>query len=506
MVLAHILSLIIFSSAANAQAKAGRKTTSEVVEDSHGAVERNISVRSVEHKDDHRIRVFFSATEKSGEIRYPISTIDRSMLKVEFTNVSSPPTEALSLGVLGNKADEFRRALFLGFDLNSKLSGRDLAEVRSRVDEVLTDLDSEYLTVASVSQGSARIIAALPSEGEGPALSDTLCVAAEKFNSWNLNDYKASDQKILLIISKMGDQIKKDSYQFDSCWKSIKEQGIRVFIVSYGLGASKQSSNISIHAGESGGFVHSVANSLNTLAAIKNVISLLNSEYVMEVDAPNIALEDQPLEIKVKLSYHDAVIQSELYNLGFIIPTLSNVISSAGDTSDSTSSDLVSQIERERKRYFFLYLAGIALSSVAIWFLFGLISRRIKTATCASCLLRVKKDHSDCPFRKSESVARLVVIGGKYAGMTFPLVRGKNNISVFSRSGVKLPWGGIRWFNHGHIVIEGMKAAYTPSRLHLDRVNGWPVLETKLLGQGHVLSLGSYRLRLEIKPSSMSLI
>ena len=95
------------------------------------------------------------------------------------------------------------------------------------------------------------------------------------------------------------------------------------------------------------------------------------------------------------------------------------------------------------------------------------------------------------------------MISGPHAGVTYPLFRGPNRISVFAKSGVVLPRGGVRWFNHGTLVADGHKVAYTPTKMHRDALNGWPITEARLLGQGYMLRIGKHRLRLEIKPSAL---
>ena len=124
------------------------------------------------------------------------------------------------------------------------------------------------------------------------------------------------------------------------------------------------------------------------------------------------------------------------------------------------------------------------------------------TTACNTCGHRVARDHNDCPFRKSECVARLVVIGGKFAGQTIPILKGETLIARYPRgmAGVKLRGKGIRWWRHGTIRLDGQKAIYTPAKLGKDRVNGWLVTEPRLLGIGSVLTIGDQTVRFEVKP------
>ncbi|MCX6126777.1 MAG: hypothetical protein NTV34_18775 [Proteobacteria bacterium] len=489
---------------------------------SSGEVKREIFIRAVEQKGDHLIRVYVSATEGSSGIKYPISTIERNMMKVEFTNTATPPTEVKSLSILGSQQGDLKRALFVAFDLSRQLTGRELVEVRDRISEIVSELPSQFLTVTAISQGSARIIAdvtpeksdninriqqqlaALPSEGDGPALSDALCVAAERFHAWNLQGFKASDQKILILLSPPGDGPSTERFRAENCWRSLIDQKVRVYQISFGKTGHPAKFDLATLAAESGGFVHGVNGPLDILAASKNIIALLKNEYVLDVDAPDISLEDQPLELKVKVSYHDELVISEIYNVGFVMPTLAQVFKSGSGKQSSlpSESDVYEHIEKARKINFLIMLAMLVVTGLLISLAVSRLRAHLRSTSCNTCREVVRKDHRDCPFRKPNCIARLVMMSGPHAGQTYPLLRGSNRISAFAAGGVKLPRGRVRWLHHGTIVADGFKVAYTPTKIGLDRLNGWPITETKLMGQGHVLKLGKHQLRLEVKPGA----
>ncbi len=483
-------------------------------------VERLLEVLHVDHLDDHRIRIYLSATELSGGVPYPISTIERNMVKVEFTNTSTPPADPHSLTVLGSQLGQLKRALFVGFNLDTNLTGRELTEIRTRVSELINELPSEYLSVAAIAQGSARMImdatpeerdninkveqllAALPAEGEGSATTDILCVAAEKFHSWSTDSFKPSDQKVLLILSPPGDSRKSDKLRTANCFRSLIDQKVRVIQVAIGSGESKSNSFDLIAATkESQGYVHFAKSSIDILPAVKNVIALLRNEYAIDVDAPDISLEDQPLELRVKVQYHDTPISSLVHNLGFIIPSLAKVFSiSENSPSRSTDANINDEIDRERKRLFIIWSLIILMGIGLIFGGYTHIAHRLKTVSCNTCDRRVLKNHSDCPFRNKASVARLVFVDGPKAGMTLPLVKGTNVISALGSKNVRLPFGGVSLFNHGQLIVDSTKIIYQPTRPGKDLLNGWPVREPKLMGQGHILRLGRHKLRLEVKP------
>jgi hypothetical protein len=488
-----------------------------------GAITRVAEIQQVDHLEDHRIRVIFSAQERDATLRFPITTIDRAMVKVEFTNTSTPPAEAKSLLLHGAGGNDMRRAMYVGFSFHRKLKANAIEELRSQVGNLLKELPSELLTVAAVSQDSARVIAdvtpekgdnvnritqqlqSLAPEGEGPALADTLCVAAERFHAWNLSQFTKSDQKVLVVLSSPGDSPSVERYRGQNCWRSLLDQGVRVFSISFGQEFGKSSFDLTNVAPESGGYVHRVSGPIEMNAAVKNVIALLKSEYVIDVDAPDIALEDQPLELKVRVSYHDEVFESPVHNVGFVIPTLSKLFSPNNQASESRRDEeakALADAESERMHW----IRILAISVIIIALVFGVrfagrsLKRRRETTGCNSCGSRVARDHSDCPFRKPDCVARLVVIGGPYSGQAFPIMKGETLMARFPTSGIKVRGRRIRWWNHGSIRLDGQKAVYTPAKAGRDRINGWLVHEARLLGVGSVLTVGDQNLRFEVKP------
>ena len=447
------------------------------------------------------------------------------MVKVEFTNTSTPPAEAKSLLLHGAGGNDLRRAMYIGFSLHRKLKADAIEELRSQVGNLLKELPSELLTVAAVSQDSARVIAdvspengdnvnrilqqlqSLAPEGEGPALADTLCVAAERFHAWDLSPFKKSDQKILVVISNPGDSPSVERYRGQNCWRSLLDQGVRVFSVAFGQQLGKQSFDLTNIAPESGGYVHRVSGPVEMNAAVKNVIALLKSEYVIDVDAPDIALEDQPLELKVRISYHDEVFESANYNVGFVIPTLSKLFSpvqSDAEIRQNEEATALAEAEAQYARWSRLILIAVSILGIVFGsrFIRKYLKHRHETVECNSCGERVTRDHSDCPFRRPDCAARLVVIGGALAGQTFPIMKGETTISRFSSNGIKIKGRGIRWWGHGTIMLDGHKAIYTPSKFGRDRINGWLVHEGRLLGVGSVLTVGNQKLRFEVKPQA----
>lgn len=490
-----------------------------------GAVTRLAQIHDVEHIDDHRLRLIFSAQERDGTNRFPITTIDRSMVKVDFTNTSSPPAEPKSLLLHGAGGTELKRALYVSFSPHSKLSKSVVDELRSQVGELVKQLPSEYLTVAAISQDSARIIGdvnpekgdnvnrirqqlqTLEPEGEGPALADTLCVAAERFHAWDLSKFRKGDQKILVIMSSPGDSRSTDRYRGENCWRSLLDQGVRVFHVAFGAEYGRSFFDLASVAQDSGGYVHRVSGPVEMFAATKNVMALLNNEYVIDVDAPDIAIEDQPLELKLRISYHDEVFESPPFNVGFVIPDLAKVFDAALNSSKGRGKELNSTPPEERPFHWNLIvgtlilvlLLGGMVVSVRKYYKF-----RSKYRFCETCALYVEKDHSDCPFRRSECIARLVVIGGRHAGQTIPIMKGETLIARFPRVGAKVRGKGIRWFGHGSIKLDGYKALYVPKNFGRDRVNGWLVHEPRLLGVGSILAIGDQKLRFEVKPQAHS--
>lgn len=479
------------------------------------SVSRVAEINEVSHLDDHLLRIIFNAQERDGHLRFPITTIDRSMVKVEFTNTSSPPADPKSLLLHGSGGAELRRALYIGFGMHRNLNASSISELKSQVGDLIKSLPAELLTVAAIAQDSGRVIAdvnpekgdntnriiqqlqSLEPEGEGPALADTFCVAAERFHAWDLSKFKNGDQKVLIVLSSPGDPTSTERYRAENCWRSLMDQGIRVFVVAFGKQFGRESLDLTSVATDGGGHLHRVSGPVEMYAATKNIIALLNNEYVIDVDAPDINLEDQPLELKLKISYHDEVFESSNFNVGFVIPALSKVFAKSGSSQDNQGEPEQSGTDWET--VFIVLVVVISLGGLGL-----LMSKQIKnymaTTACSTCGVRVKLDHSDCPFRKPDCVARLVVVGGTNAGQTIPVTKGETSLARFSKSGARIKGKNIAWFKHGTIRLDGQKALYSPKKPGRDRINGWLVHEPRLLGIGSVLTIGDQRLRFEVKP------
>lgn len=484
------------------------------------ATNRVADILEVRHLDNKKIRIIFSAQENNGSQRFPISTIDRSMVRINFANVSAPPADVESLTLNGSGSAELKRAMFVGFSLNRKLKTRAIDEIRADVGELLKQLPAEMLTVAAISEDSARVIAdvtpqksdninrilqqlqSLDAEGEGPAMANTLCVAAERFHAWDLSGFRKADQKVLIMLSPPGDSPSTERFRGQNCWRSLLDQGVRVFFVSFGDVVGISPFDLSAVAQDSGGYVHRVSGPVEMNAAVKNVIALLQNEYAVDVQAPSIAVDDQPLELSVSVTYHDTTFESNVFNVGFVIPELGVGVASArsikSDSADS-GGDYKDDVGRSINHQA-LILGGvlIALMSIAI---IVMLRRRGKKISCSSCRATVKPDHSDCPFRRPNCTARLVYIGGPYAGQTIPLQPGETILSKMrlKPGSISISGRGVSWLHHGSIMVDGSKAIYTPSKPARDRINGWLVGESRLLGLGSVLKLGDQNLRFEVK-------
>ncbi len=489
-------------------------------DDDRPATNRVVDVLEVRHAENKKIRIIFSAQEVNGAQRFPISTIDRSMVRINFSNVSAAPADVESLTLNGSAGAELKRAMFVGFSLNRKLKPRALDEIRADVGELLKQLPAEMLTVAAISEDSARVIAdvtpqksdninrilqqlqSLDAEGEGPAMANTLCVAAERFHAWDLSGFRKADQKVLVMLSPPGDSPSTERFRGQNCWRSLLDQGVRVFFVSFGDVVGITPFDLSAVAQDSGGYVHRVSGPVEMNAAVKNVIALLQNEYAVDVQAPSIAVEDQPLELSVSVTYHDTTFESNVYNVGFVIPELGVSATSTGITkADSAGSEVESSDGAHQDNSHFFVIVGIILSAATAVVIMLILRRRGKKVSCSSCRSVVKPDHSDCPFRKPNCTARLVYIGGSYAGQTIPLPPGETVLSKMAlrRGSIPISGRGISWLHHGSIIIDGNKAIYTPAKPARDRINGWLVGESRLLGLGSVLRLGDQNLRFEVK-------
>jgi hypothetical protein len=484
---AMFASVALSGKSASSQSQSSVKDA-QVRASTHKSVSRVAEIEDVSHLDDHSLRIIFNAQEREGNLRFPITTVDRSMVKVEFTNTSSAPVEPKSLLLHGTGGAELRRAIYIGFGMHRHLYATAISELKGQVADLIKALPAEFLTVAAIAQDSGRVVAdvnpekgdnvnritqqlqSLEPEGEGPALADSLCVAAERFHAWDLSKFKKGDQKVLIVLSSPGDSPSTERYRAENCWRSLMDQGVRVFVIAFGKQYGRDAFDLAAVATEGGGHFHRVSGPVEMYTATKNIIALLNNEYVIDVDAPDINLDDQPLELKLKISYHDEIFESPNFNVGFIIPALSQVFAKSGSSQSGASADASDDKDPGRDWDVILYfVVAIGIVGGLIFWAYRYFKFRLVTTACSTCGVRVELDHSDCPFRKSECAARLVVIGGANAGQTIPVMKGETIIAKFPKAGAKVKGRHIAWFNHGTIRLDGQKALYSPAKFGRER-------------------------------------
>lgn len=482
-------------------------------------VPRKATIRAIEYQGDKLMRIRFSAFEKEGRTRYPLTTLDRSMVEVSFDQVE-PKGIVRSLTTSGAALGETNRAIVVVFDADQVQPTRAAQPLRGEIADFISKVPAAYLAIGQVSDGQSKLIGQttpgqaeniatfqreiLASTAEGTQWSRdaALCFAAERFDAWDLSDFAHGDQKLVIIVGP--ERGPPQTPEAKACYSSLKKKGVQTMDVHWpskdwppaqAKGAPKPK--------KVKGFAHRVKTPLDLQPAFTNVVANLNTEYLLEVEVPEVPMAAQPLKVEVKIAYHDQPLSTGMWKYKTVIPELtpppppSANVPVAAPEKELAAAPPVDTTDPVAAAGIALVIAGTVLVAGA-WAM-----RRKQTVACNGCGHRAKNSYSDCPFRAKNVVGSLVVLDGKHAGRTLALLSGDNVIGRSPRAMVPVDSRKISWRRHATLKIEGGKALYIPeAKRGVDRVNGWPVAEPRLLGVGHVIQIGERKLRFEAKPET----
>lgn len=460
---------------------------------------RGVEIRQIDYRGKRIARISFAAFEEEGDIRYPLTTLDRETVRIEV--LGAPDGAAIrSLVTAASGTSDAKRAMVVAFNGGSPQLENSGQELRSSIADFLNKLPSRYLAVAMSEDDKELPLSLLgessPENAEnlvlfqrsileaeagvgGFARMDGLCFAAQRFADWPLEDFEARDQKIAVIIG--ADRLTSAASD-PACAKELNEMGVRVYEVSWA--AAIKSSKFR------GGFAHRVKGPVDVATALSNVAANLNGEYTVDAELPMVPKAAQPLEITLVASYAGQDLRSVSQTLPDSIPELN-------EPEVESATPALGKPPEPRHKWPFI-AAGIACLVLAAAAFF--LQKKRQNPECNACGRAVDKTHRRCPFRDTHVVARLIVLDGPLAGRTLPLRRGDSAIGRSPTSTVRIGGRGVSWHRHGVLSIEGNKILYNPRGAPgKDRVNGWPVSEPRLLGAGYVLQVGERQLRLEVK-------
>ncbi len=457
-------------------------------------IRRGAEVRHVEYLGDRVARITFSAFEQELDVRYPLTTIGRESLQVELSGAPQG-ADIRSLMTVGSAPGNARRAMVMAFYGGALKQATAPQELRSSLADFLPKLPSRFLAVG-VSGGEGkqpidlvgesspdgaenivlfqRAILDAQADADGFARADGLCFAAERFAGWDLGDFQPNDQKVAVIVGV--DRLAGEAPDA-GCAAKLAALGVRVFEITWtnALGATTGGS----------GFNQRIKSPIDVAAALSNIAANLNGEYTLDVELPDVPKTAQPLTISLVVGYNGQALRAAPFKMTATIPELNEREPVPPPVPPASPLP---------------YAAGAVVGLTVLVLAGAWARRRLKNAECNACGRLVDKTHKRCPFRASDVAARLVVLDGPMAGRTLALRPGDSSIGRAPTSPVALGGRGVAWHRHGVITVEGNRVLYTPRRgAGVDRVNGWPVTEARLLGAGYVLQIGERKLRLEMR-------
>lgn len=469
------------------------------------AIDRSISVRTVQVFQERKLRVFAVVDEADGNGKYLLNTLDAKSFRLTSEDVNARPLEPISLSTFSTQTPSAPRGTALVFEAQQSFSQQQFNSIRSAVASFMGGFRSDLLTIhASTQEKSTRIAWNAPGQSENPraiqksiletdALTGTggvragICAAYDELK--DIDEQFSGAQKNLIFVSGPAGDGNSGWSQTRKCISSASDDGFRVFWVrlrdqTQELG--KFDAAIESVVERSGGFVSKLRANSDPVAALNNVRSYLDDEYVLEFDAAEHSPHSESFEAVLTASYHGHVYRS-------------SKVQFEGLKARPHPEDLVQQEERLRKaalkeRESFYFLGAVIVFSG--FFIVFILKR--KSVGCVKCGFRVSSTFQDCPFRSAKCFGRLSVVQGPALGLEFPLFSGENSFGSSSSNTIR--WADKKLARkHGKIVITKRKALFVPSKGSETRVNGMIATEPRLLTSGTVLRVGESVCRVDFK-------
>lgn len=499
-VFSFVLSFLCLSSAAS---MARGQSPSE--QDSIPAIRRSIFVRSVQVIKDRRLRAFAVVDEADSNGRYLLNTLDAKSFRLVNDDTNDRPLEPISLSTFSTLTPPSPRGTAVVFEANQSFSPQQLNSIRSGVASFLGGFRSELLTIhASTNDKSIRVAWNAPGQSENPraiqkSILETepllgsggvragLCAAYEELKE--IEDQFPGSQKNIIFVSRPANEGHSGWSQTRRCIINASEDGFRVFWVRLRESATelgKFDAAIESVVEKSGGFVSKLRTNSDPVAALNNIRSYLDDEYVLEFDAAEHRPYDDSFEAFLTASYHGNIYRS-------------SGVTFSGLRALPDPDELLQEEERLRRtaakeRESFYFLGAVIVFSG--FFIVFILKR--KSVGCAKCGFRVSSTFQDCPFRTQKCFGRLSVVQGPALGLEFPLFSGENSFGISSSNTIR--WADKKLARkHGKIVITKRKALFVPSKGAETRVNGIIATEPRLLCSGTVLRVGESVCKVDFK-------
>jgi hypothetical protein len=469
------------------------------------AIERSIFVRSYQVIQDRKLRIFAVVDEADGNGKYLLNTLDAKSFRLTNDGTQDKPLEPLSLSTFSTQTPPSPRGTAVVFEANQSFSAQQLNSIRSGVASFMGGFRSELLTIhASTNDKSVRVAWNAPGQSENPraiqkSILETepmvglggvragICAAYEELKG--IDEQFPGSQKNIIFVSRPANEGHSGWSQTRRCIINASEDGFRVFWVRLRESAQelgKFDAAIESVVEKSGGFVSKLRTNSDPVAALNNIRSYLDDEYVLEFDAAEHRPHEESFEAFLTVSYHGNIYRSTGMKFSGLaaLPHPDELV--------QEEERLRRAAEKERESIYFLG-AVIVFSGLFVVFIL-----KRKSVGCAKCGFRVSSTFQDCPFRGQKCFGRLSVVQGPALGMGFPLFSGENSFGTSNSNTIR--WADKKLSRkHGKIIITKRKALFVPAKGAETRVNGMIATEPRLLCSGTVLRMGDSVCKVDFK-------
>ncbi|NBX17694.1 MAG: FHA domain-containing protein [Proteobacteria bacterium] len=481
---------------------------------------RKLTVRAQEVFDQRKLRIYAVADESDAQGRFLINTLDSRSFKLFGSDPKEAPLEAASLSTVATKSPAVSRETAILFESSNQLNQQISDSVRKAVAAFLNGYRSDVLTVRMGNEDkNSRLAWISPSQSENPravqrsildspavqgtqGMTSPVCAGVRDLNIVGSQNSQVMVQRNVIIVSSAHSAASKKLSELRACLAEAVDYGARVFWIeikdaptpaavqqpekSVAPSGSDFSKVISSAVEKSGGIRLAVGGTADPAAAFANLRSYLDDEYVLEFDLSQFRPYSDVIELELVANYHGHVLKSGFFK-------------AEGFTAQPTPDDLERSARltelRKRKETINLIVIFVLVSGLGI-VLWNWLRR--KAHVCRDCTYVVEHSFSDCPFRNAKCYGRLSVIHGPMTGKVFPLFSGDNTLGRGGSNTVRLKGEGVERL-HAKIVLSKRKALLTPVSKGGIRVNGLLTGESRLVGSGTVLCIGSVVCRLDFK-------
>lgn len=455
---------------------------------------RKVQIRQTILQSSGVINLHVTVVEGTEDARYPVGTLGAEDFRVTLSVDPEIPLKPLSLTTFTNAFPPRARAGVIVFDNSTQIPEKWRKELRSQLSQLITALNARALALWGLVGEQPSLVAEIhPTQPDNPVMviknlvqnetiggplgdyETAICTASQTITDWLDTGLKSADQITAIIITRKAAIPLELTEVAKSCVAQLSEANAHVFSIQIAIDDDRNDGLAINHENVDASFL--VKKPLNLSMALANVRNLIESEYSLSVrpSKPIWSLTGLIADptASVRVSYHGREWSSKPHSI------LRNT-----DTA----------VRLPSAGFLILGIIACTLIGALVW------RRMFGRIICANCGLRVKRDHSNCPFRSPLYHAHLIVLNGPLQGQRFPLLEGNSTI------------GRSRW---ARIILQDRTAARVaatiriePQRAFLDPairndgkrhilVNGWPILEGRFLSESSIIRIGSTDLLFE---------